>query len=617
MSNISKNSGTNVGIELSSIAVAGENGGRGECWKFNISNQFPIINPNIENGKVVLDVDSPHKGYSIQTVMENGKMSGESRILNEKNVKVASLVFVDGVANGPCKLYDNKGTIFFEGYFVNGYREGKGKEYDEKGNVVYEGFFEQGRRMNIVELKEMKGYWKEMNDANEVISICQKDDECRNDGICYFYSNGIIDRISEWKNGEEISDSGYCRIFDEPNKVFFEGYFEHGKREGKGIEVDLNGKVVFDGFYEHGNKLAIIPMKEMKGYWKEMNEKNEVISICKKNEKSENDGICYFYLNGKIDRISEWRDGEELNVLKRFEGKKMIEFVNGVKRYEGEYRDSMTDGYCREGEGEEYGNNGKSVVYHGCYWNGKRQGKGISYRNGDRMYDGMWIKGYHRSFFLSMHIVLEIAVITLSFFVHFILGCVLTACWLLFICWIVLRSCSSVRNDFDYQLQTCVPLKSRFAVRNKCSLHSNSFVLYSLYFESIVIGDDCFENIDVFKIDGLKRLKSLKIGNNSFTLLKDEVDNDELDELNRVLTNNPNRSFAMLNCDELESIEIGRYSFSDYGGGFELNNLPKLSTIKIGEIGRDSWNFFCSSFVIKGIIDMILLMNRSSTFEFH
>ena len=67
----------------------------------------------------------------------------------------------------------------------------------------------------------------------------------------------------------------------------------------------------------------------------------------------------------------------------------------------------------------------------------------------------------------------------------------------------------------------------------------------------------------------------------------------------------------------MKSIEIGRYSFSDYGGLFELINLPKLSTIKIGEIGNDSSNFYYSSFVIKGIIDMILLMNRSSKFEFH
>ena len=131
------------------------------------------------------------------------------------------------------------------------------------------------------------------------------------------------------------------------------------------------------------------------------------------------------------------------------------------------------------------------------------------------------------------------------------------------------------------------------------------------YLKSIEIGNDCFENVELFNIDGLNELKSLKIGNNSFTLLKS---NDEWD-WNKA--NNASRSFSILNCIELESIEIGRFSFSDYGGGFELKNLPKLSTIKIGEIGSKSYNFRFSSFVIKGIIDMILLMNRSSTFEFH
>ena len=131
------------------------------------------------------------------------------------------------------------------------------------------------------------------------------------------------------------------------------------------------------------------------------------------------------------------------------------------------------------------------------------------------------------------------------------------------------------------------------------------------YLKSIEIGDDCFENVDLFKIDGLNELKSLKIGVDSFTLLKS---NDNWDS-NKA--NDPSRSFHILNCIELESIEIGRYSFSDYGGEFELRNLPKLSTIKIGKIGRWSYNFCYSSFEIKGIIELILLMNRSSTFEFH
>ena len=129
--------------------------------------------------------------------------------------------------------------------------------------------------------------------------------------------------------------------------------------------------------------------------------------------------------------------------------------------------------------------------------------------------------------------------------------------------------------------------------------------------EELEIRDECFMYVDIVKIDGLNELKSLKIGENSFTHFKSS------DEWDSNKANNPNRSFSILNCIELESIEIGSFSFSDYGGGFELRNLPKLSTVKIGEIGSGSCNFFYSSFVIKGIIDMILLMNRSSTFEFH
>ena len=125
--------------------------------------------------------------------------------------------------------------------------------------------------------------------------------------------------------------------------------------------------------------------------------------------------------------------------------------------------------------------------------------------------------------------------------------------------------------------------------------------------EELTIGSDSFSNVDMFKIDGLTELKSLKIGAKSFTKNK-SIFAWELDDEG----NNPNRSFHILNCIELESIEIGRYSFSDYGGGFELNNLPKLSTIKIGSIETDtsesnnyglSTNFCYSSFEINGIID--------------
>ena len=142
---------------------------------------------------------------------------------------------------------------------------------------------------------------------------------------------------------------------------------------------------------------------------------------------------------------------------------------------------------------------------------------------------------------------------------------------------------------------------------NECN--SNSLTTFDLsvfdMMQSVSIGDNNFMYVNTFKIDNLINLKNIIIGQNSFTKEKNDYGSDS------------SRSFSILNCIELESIEIGEYSFSDYGGGFELFNLPKLSTIKIGEIGSTSSNFYYCLFVIKGIIDMILLMNRSSTFEFH
>ena len=140
-------------------------------------------------------------------------------------------------------------------------------------------------------------------------------------------------------------------------------------------------------------------------------------------------------------------------------------------------------------------------------------------------------------------------------------------------------------------------------LNDECILNDFDVSLF-LNLEELIIGNDCFENVNLFKIDGLNHLICIKIGKNAFGNNKNDYGRNTF------------RSFHISNCNELKSIEIGLFSFSDYGGLFELKNLPSLSTIKIGEIGSWSCNFWSSSFVVKGIIDMILLMNRSPTFEF-
>ena len=101
------------------------------------------------------------------------------------------------------------------------------------------------------------------------------------------------------------------------------------------------------------------------------------------------------------------------------------------------------------------------------------------------------------------------------------------------------------------------------------------------WLQSIEIGDMCFAKVKTFRIDGLNRLKTLKIGSKSFIERKKYYEYDK------------SKSFHILNCESLKSVHIGEYSFSENAGIFELKNLPQLQSIQF-----DSYNFYYSSFVI-------------------
>ena len=90
-----------------------------------------------------------------------------------------------------------------------------------------------------------------------------------------------------------------------------------------------------------------------------------------------------------------------------------------------------------------------------------------------------------------------------------------------------------------------------------------------------------------FMIRGLLELSSIVIGVNSFTTKLNNNGDD------------PTRSFHISSCKELKSIEIGQYSFSDYGGEFEMKNLPSLQSITIGEVSLGTYNFCNAEFTLQ------------------
>ena len=158
---------------------------------------------------------------------------------------------------------------------------------------------------------------------------------------------------------------------------------------------------------------------------------------------------------------------------------------------------------------------------------------------------------------------------------------------------------------FCYELQSFdETITSIFIPYLSCSDNNYTIFDFSRYtfVESMNISDECFGSVKTFQIDELNRLKSLKIGKNSFTQKKNSNGNDE------------SKSFHILNCESLESIQIGYCSFSDYAGEFELKNLPQLQSIQFG-----SYDFYYSSFVIRGseLILNICMMHRYSKSTIH
>ena len=99
------------------------------------------------------------------------------------------------------------------------------------------------------------------------------------------------------------------------------------------------------------------------------------------------------------------------------------------------------------------------------------------------------------------------------------------------------------------------------------------------------VGDDCFENVKEVKLIGLNQLEKVVIGKNSFTKKKNDG-------------NDPYRHFYLKNCEKLRELKMGRYSFLGFSA-CEIENLPSLEGIEMGELNEESWNFWYASLELK------------------
>ena len=291
-------------------------------------------------------------------------------------------------------------------------------------------------------------------------------------------------------------------------------------------------------------------------------------------EESRNVVVEGIWSNGTLIEVIRLFNGDTMTELKR-NGKDSLDPVKRIPIYVGGFRyDEDTETFVREGKGclidEKTG-----IAYRECEWKDGKEIKGIALTNG--YYDSQagpssLTPDSSPSPILKKQIMKPSAIFpsipTLQL---------------------------KVIQESDLEK---LNIKVTDLVIDSNSCNSISTLILSEYknIRSIDIGNDCFGSAKKFCINGLKTLKKLKIGRNSFTRKKGT------DKFSEDIADHSSYSFHVLDCDELEIIEIMEYSFFDFSGEFELKNLPSLQTLNIGLIGSLSNNFYFSSFQIRCLI---------------
>ena len=99
------------------------------------------------------------------------------------------------------------------------------------------------------------------------------------------------------------------------------------------------------------------------------------------------------------------------------------------------------------------------------------------------------------------------------------------------------------------------------------------------------VGNQCFMYVRVLTLNGLKKLERVVIGENCFT--KDRSRNGGLDG-----------SFYLKDCEQLKELKIGFHSFPEYSV-CEIENVPSLEVIEMGDMTRESDNFYFAPLELK------------------
>ena len=255
-------------------------------------------------------------------------------------------------------------------------------------------------------------------------------------------------------------------------------------------------------------------------------------------------------------------NGEEVKGIKHAQ---VLDLNDDGERWEGDVLDREPYGwgvlYDSEGEkkyegfvigdvnvcyGTRYYSDIQKVEYEGMICEGKRWGRGVQYdRNGSTVFDGEWVNDEQ----LSKRVVLNEENKLLHNHIEEL---------------VVSDSSCNGPEWSVLDLRVLIKLKE------------------------LTVGDWCFKHVKEVILVGLKQLETVVIGNGCFT----EHGNDQPNN------DNPYGRFYLKNCGRVRELKMGRYSFDEYSV-CEIENVPSLEVIEMGELNEECRNFRYASLELK------------------
>ena len=119
-----------------------------------------------------------------------------------------------------------------------------------------------------------------------------------------------------------------------------------------------------------------------------------------------------------------------------------------------------------------------------------------------------------------------------------------------------------------------------------------------LHLTRLRVGNNCFKNVEVVDLIGLRALKTVAIGGASFTWVRERSDLFFLSRYSN--EKDPKGRFRLKKCPKLRELRVGYYSFHFFNK-LEIEDVDALEVIEIGDLNEESCNFQGASLELKSI----------------